>query len=130
MKITPAWISAGIAAGTIILGALAWGANQWVDEAVAQEVQRQTAPLQAAAQDLEAIKESLRRAEDRELIDRCEARAERRGETPAEFEPVCKAESAARWRAWKYEDCIARTADKDGEAQSKICGPPPAAPGP
>jgi hypothetical protein len=109
-----AWVGLPAAfVGAVLLFGEKWDGFQAKTELLAQEAARVearevvTEQMAPAVEQLELIKESLRRQEDRELLDRCEIRAERRGEDPLDYEPWCIEESNLRWLWWDYDDCLA-----------------------
>lgn len=117
MKIDPKQIGLWVGLPAVLLvGILKFGAEwdgfQASQTLLAQEAARETAEVVVeekmgpAVKELEAIKESLRRQEDRDLIDRCELKGARRGEDPVDYEIRCEAESDLRWEWWEFDDCM------------------------
>ena len=116
VKKCTAWIAVpGLTLVAIIGIGTQWGGVEDRWELMAQEaaeiraeevVIEQMVPM---VSQLTSINESLRRAEDRELTDRCEKRAEKRGEEIDDYEPRCIKESNLRWLWWDYDDCMILT---------------------
>lgn len=90
------WFLLIIAAAAVLGPAYKWNMVK------AQEAGRKAAveEMAPAVEELGEIKELLQRQEDMALIERCEVRADRRGEDPDDYELECKRESDKRWAYW------------------------------
>jgi hypothetical protein len=110
-------IASWVALPALVLGAIITIATQWGDveesfELLAQEASAEVATeivnkhAEVAEARLGQLVDAGRRAEDRDLTDRCEARAERRGEDVLDYEQACLEESNLRWLWWDYDDCV------------------------
>ena len=88
-----------------------WGGFEADMELIAQEAGADTAVILinqhaiVAEARLGQLVHMDRVKEDRELTDRCETRAERRGEDPLDYEQACIEESNLRWLWWEFDDC-------------------------
>jgi hypothetical protein len=118
-KKVAAWIAIPGLTIAALLGLRAqWGGFEADMELIAQEAGADTAVIlinqhaEVAEARLGQLVHMDRVKEDRELTDRCEIRAERRGEEPLDYEQACVEESNLRWLWWEFDDCeIAKRKD-------------------